>query len=51
MYIDKYGFFAGDDLVFIDAAQYCDISVLDAIYKYLKLDAERCHVFRKVMKS
>jgi uncharacterized caspase-like protein len=44
MYVDKYGCFAGDDLVFIDAAQYCGISVLDAIYKYLKLDAERCHV-------
>lgn len=51
MYIDKYGFFAGDDLVFIDAAQYCDISVLDAIYKYLKLDAERCHVIRGLSES
>ena len=44
MYVDKYGPFAGDDLVFIDAAQYCGISVLDAIYKFQKLDAERCHV-------
>lgn len=51
MYIDKYGCFAGDDLVFIDAAQYCNISVLDAIYKYLKLDAERCHVTRSLSES
>ena len=51
MYVDRYGCFAGDDLVFIDAAQYCDISVLDAIYKYLKLDAERCHVTRSLSES
>lgn len=51
MYVDKYGCFAGDDLVFIDAAQYCDISVLDAIYKYLKLDAERCHVENRLTES
>ena len=44
IYIDKYGCFAGDDLIFIDAAQYCDISTLDAIYKYLVLDEKRCHV-------
>lgn len=44
MYIDKYGCFAGDDLVFIDAAQYCNISVLDAIFKYSVIDGERCHV-------
>ena len=32
MYVDKYGPFAGDDLVFIDAAQYCGISVLNSVY-------------------
>lgn len=41
MYVEKYGVFAGDDLVFIDAAQYCGISVLDAIYKYMVLDRKR----------
>ncbi len=51
MYTDKYGFFAGDDLVFIDAAQYCGISVLDAIYKFQKLDAERCHVETSLSES
>lgn len=44
MYIEKYGCFAGDDLIFIDAAQYCSISVLDAIYKFIVLDRERCHL-------
>ena len=44
MYVDKYGCFAGDDLLFIDAAQYCNISVLDAICKYQKIDAERYHI-------
>lgn len=44
MYIDKFGYFAGDDLVFIDAAQYYGISVLDAIYKFQVLDSQRCHV-------
>ena len=28
MYVDKYGPFAGDDLVFIDAAQYCGIMAI-----------------------
>lgn len=51
MYVDKYGPFAGDDLVFIDAAQYCGISVLDAIYKFQKLDAERCHVTDSLSES
>lgn len=44
MYNDKYGVLAGDDLIFIDAAQYYGISVLDAIYKFEKLDGERWHV-------
>lgn len=44
MYIDKFGYFAGDDLVFIDAAQYYGISVLDAIYKFQILDSQRCNV-------
>lgn len=44
LYVDKYGASAGDDLVYIDAAQYCGISVLDAIYKYQKLDALRQRV-------
>lgn len=44
MYNDKYGVLAGDDLIFIDAAQYYGISVLDAIYKFEKLDEERWHV-------
>ncbi len=51
MYIDKYGCFAGDYLIFIDAAQYCNISVLDAIYKYKKLDNERCHVTSSLSES
>lgn len=51
MYIDKFGCFAGDDLVFIDAAQYCNISVLDAVYKFLKLDAERYHVTRSLSEN
>lgn len=42
MYIEKYGCFAGDDLIFIDAAQYCNISVLDAIYKFRVIDREKC---------
>ncbi len=44
MYAEKYGAFSGDDMVFIDAAQYCGISVLDAIYKFQTLDAARYHV-------
>lgn len=51
MYVDKYGPFAGDDLVFIDVAQYCGISVLDAIYKFQKLDAERCHITDSLSES
>lgn len=51
MYVDKYGCFAGDDLIFIDAAQYCNISVLDAIFKYLKLDSERCHVISSLSEN
>lgn len=37
-YTDKYGYFQGDDLIFIDAAQYFDISLLDAIWKFRKVD-------------
>lgn len=37
-YTDKYGYFHGDDLVFIDAAQYFNISLLDAIWKFIKVD-------------
>lgn len=37
-YNEKYGYFHGDDLIFIDAAQYFDISLLDAIWKYRKVD-------------
>ena len=33
-YTDKYGYFHGDDLIFIDAAQYFDISLLDAIWMF-----------------
>lgn len=44
MYTEKYGVFSGDDMVFIDAAQYCGISVLDAIYKFQTLDSARCHL-------
>ncbi len=36
-YNDKYGYFHGDDLIFIDAAQYFDISLLDTIWKYHKV--------------
>ena len=54
MYVDKYGPFAGDDLVFIDAAQYCGISVLDAIYKFQNLmqnDATLPIAFQKATKN
>lgn len=44
MYINKFGCFAGDDLIFIDAAQYYGISVLDAIYKFGVLDEQRCNI-------
>lgn len=37
-YMDKYGYFHGDDLIFIDAAQYFDIGLLDAIWKFKKVD-------------
>ncbi|WP_343337001.1 hypothetical protein TPELB_21290 [Terrisporobacter petrolearius] len=37
-YNDKYGYFHGDDLIFIDAAQYFDISFLDAFWKFKKLE-------------
>lgn len=37
-YTDKYGYFHGDDLIFIDAAQYFDISFLDAVWKFRKVD-------------
>lgn len=36
-YTDKYGYFQGDDLIFIDAAQYFDIGLLDAIWKFRKV--------------
>lgn len=37
-YTDKYGYFHGDDLIFIDAAQYFNISFLDAVWKFRKVD-------------
>jgi len=37
-YTDKYGYFHGDDLIFIDAAQYFDIGLLDEIWKFRKVD-------------
>lgn len=37
-YCDKYGYFHGDDLIFIDAAQYFNISFLDAFWKFKKVD-------------
>lgn len=37
-YTDKYGYFHGDDLIFIDAAQYFSIGLLDAIWKFKKVD-------------
>ncbi|WPC42383.1 caspase family protein [Clostridium sp. JS66] len=36
-YTDKYGYFHGDDLIFIDASQYFDIGLLDAIWKFRKV--------------
>lgn len=36
-YTDKYGYFHGDDLVFIDAAQYYNIGLLDAIWMFQKV--------------
>lgn len=37
-YNNKYGYFQGDDLIFIDAAQYFGIGLLDAIWKFRKVD-------------
>lgn len=37
-YTDKYGYFHGDDLIFIDAAQYFNIGLLDAIWNFRKVD-------------
>lgn len=37
-YTDKYGYFHGDDLIFIDAAQYFNIGLLDAIWKFKKVN-------------
>jgi len=37
-YTDKYGYFHGDDLIFIDAAQYFNIGLLDAIWMFMKVD-------------
>jgi len=37
-YLEKYGYYHGDDMIFIDAAQYFNISVLDAIWKFKKVD-------------
>lgn len=37
-YTDKYGYFHGDDLIFIDASQYFNIGLLDAIYMFKKVD-------------
>lgn len=36
-YTDKYGYFQGDDLIFIDAAQYFNIGLLDAIWMFKKI--------------
>lgn len=41
-YTDKHGYFHGDDLIFIDAAQYFNIGVLDAIWKFRKVDNKIC---------
>lgn len=40
-YNDRYGYFHGDDLVFIDAAQYFGIGLLDAIWKFRKVDNKK----------
>lgn len=37
-YSNKYGYFHGDDLIFIDAAQYFNIGFLDAVWKFRKVD-------------
>lgn len=36
-YDEKYGYFRGENMVFIDAAQYFDISFLDALWRYQKV--------------
>lgn len=36
-YNEKYGYFHGENMVFIDAAQYFDISFLDALWRYQKV--------------
>lgn len=36
-YNEKYGYFRGENMVFIDAAQYFDISFLDALWRYQKV--------------
>lgn len=41
-YTDKYGYFHGDDLIFIDAAQYFNIGLLDAIWMFKKVDNKIC---------
>lgn len=51
MYNEKYGFFAGDDLIFIDAAQYYGISVLDAIYKYRQLSNKQFNISTNLSES
>lgn len=37
-YDKKYGYFRADDLIFIDAAQYFNISLLDALWKWKKVE-------------
>lgn len=37
-YNNKYGYFHGDDLIFIDAAQYFHIGFLDAVWKFRKVE-------------
>lgn len=37
-YDKKYGYFRADDLIFIDAAQYFNISLLDAMWRWKKID-------------
>lgn len=36
-YDEKYGYFRGENMVFIDASQYFDISFLDALWSYQKV--------------
>lgn len=36
-YDEKYGYFRGENMVFIDASQYFDISFLDALWRYQKV--------------